>query len=192
MTGWSVVYWEPAKTMLNTVAGFIPSLVGALVTLLAGLIIARFLEKFVAAFLDKIKFNEFANRLGFGDLLSKGGLNISASGLLSGLVHWIIVIATLAVVMDMVGLKLAAGLMDKVIGYIPNVMSAVFVALVGMFFANFLASIVRTVTANYNVIRGELLVSLAKGAVLFFTAIMALDQLNIRTLFPATAYPESW
>ena len=184
----NLIYWEPAKTMLNTIAGFIPSLLGALVTLLAGLIIARFLEKFVAALLEKVKFNEVMTRLGFADLLSKGGVNITATGLLSGLVHWMIVVATLAVVMDMMGLRLAAGLLNKVIGYIPNVASAVFVALIGMFFASLLSTIVKTTAANYDVRRAELLASITKGGILLFTTVMALDQLEIKTFFPSTAF----
>ncbi len=188
MAGWQQIIWEPVKTMLDKVAGFIPQLIGALLILLVGWIVAKVLSGLVQKFLDQIKFNDFSARIGLSELLSKGSVALSAAGLVSALVYWVFMVVIFAVVVDSLGLAVAAHLMEKVVGYIPNVATAVFVALIGMFAANLVSGIVKAAASNANVARAELLSSIAKGGILIFTAVMTLDQLNISTFFVSTTF----
>jgi hypothetical protein len=179
---------EPVKTMLDSVALFVPQLFGALLILLVGWIVAKLLSGLCQKILDQIKFNDFAAKIGLANLLSKGGVGLAAAGLLSGLVYWALMLIVFAVAVDSIGLTVAAKLLERVTSYIPNVTAAVFVALVGMFIAKVMAGIVKAAAANANVARAELLASIAKGAILLFTAVMTLDQLNISTFFVSTTF----
>lgn len=183
MKGLDQIIIEPVTTMLVTVASFVPQLIGAILILLVGWIFAKILSGLSQKILDQLKFNDFAAKVGLADLLNKGGVGTTAVGLLSGLVYWALMLVVFAVVVDSIGLTVAAQLLGKVTSYIPNVVAAVFVALVGMFFANVLSGVVKTVAANTNVARAELLASIAKGGVLVLTTVMALDQLDISTIF---------
>lgn len=188
MSGWQQVIWDPLKTMLDKVAGFVPQIIGAILILLVGWIVAKVLSGLVQKFLDQIKFNEFSARIGLSDLLVKGSVGVSATGLVSSLVYWVFMIVVFAMVVDSMGLAVAAHLMEKVVGYIPNVTAAVFVALIGMFAANLVYGIIKAAASNANVSRAELLATIAKSAILIFTAVVTLDQLNISTFFVSTTF----
>ncbi|MBF0485390.1 MAG: hypothetical protein HQL16_02635 [Candidatus Omnitrophica bacterium] len=188
ITGWHQVIIEPVKTMLNSVAEFIPQMLGALLILLVGWIVAKVLAGLFQKILDQLKFNEFAAKIGLADLLIKGNVGPSAANLLSGLLYWALMIVVFAITVDSIGLTVAAKLLEKVTSYIPNVVSAVFVALVGMFLANLISGIIKATAANANVNRPEFLGSIAKGAILVFATVMALDQLNISTFFVSTTF----
>jgi hypothetical protein len=188
MTGWDQIIMEPVKTMLNKVALFVPVLFAALVILLAGWIIAKVVSGLVQKALDGVKFNDFSAKIGFSDLLSKGNVALSPSALLAAVVYWAAMIVVFAVTVDAVGLNVAAGLLVKVSSYIPNVASAIFVLIVGMFLANLVSGIVKATASNAGVNRAEFLGSIAKGAILVFTTVVVLEELNIASFFVTTTF----
>lgn len=188
MGGERQLIMEPLKNMLNTVAVYLPFLFGALLILFVGWVIAKVLSALVQKGLDQIKFNEFSAKLGLSELLTKGGLSVSPSNLVSAFVYWVLMLVVLATTLQAIGLEIAAKLLERVMGYVPNVIAAVFVLIVGMFLANFVAGVVRTAAKNVNVNRAELLASLTKGAILVFTWVSALEQLNIATFFVTTTF----
>jgi len=188
LTGLGLFIVEPAQAMWPVVILSVSYVIVALFILLVGLVLARLFSGFANSLLEKIKFNDFAAKIGLADILAKGGLGVTAINILSGLVYWSVMLIAFAVTVDALGLKVAADLLEKILGYIPNVVSAVFVALVGMFFANLIASIVKAAASNANVARGELLASIAKGGILFVVIMMTLDQLMIATFFVGTTF----
>ena len=179
---------EPLKNMLNTVAVYLPFLFGAVLILFIGWVVAKILSSLVQKGLDKAKFNEFSAKIGLNDLLNKGGLQISPSNLIAAFVYWVLIIVVLATTLQAIGLEVAAKLLERVTGYVPNVIAAVFVVIVGMFIANFVSGVVRAAAKNVNLGRAELLASITKGAILVFTAVSALEQLNIATFFVTTTF----
>ncbi len=188
MVQWTQVITDPLKNMLNTVAVYLPFLFGALIILLIGWIAAKVLSELVKNGLDRLKFNEFAAKIGLTELLDHGGLHVSASVLLAGFVYWVSMMVVVATTLQAIGLEIAAKLLERVTGYVPNVISAIFVIIVGMFLANLISGVVRAAGKNARVPRAELLASLTKGAILFFTYMSALQQLNITALFVTTTF----
>ncbi|MBF0594364.1 MAG: hypothetical protein HQL22_05285 [Candidatus Omnitrophica bacterium] len=188
MTGWNQIILEPVKTMLNKVGGFVPVLFGALVILLAGWIIAKIVSGLVQKALEGIKFNDFSAKIGLTDLLSKGNVPLSPTALLVSAVYWAGMIVVFATTVDAIGLNVAATLLVKVSSYIPNVISAVFVLIVGMFLANLISGVIKAAAADAGLARAELLGSVAKGAILVFTTVVVLEELNIASFFVTTTF----
>jgi len=188
LTGLGLFIVEPAQAMWPVVVLSVSYVVVAIFILLVGLVLARLFSGFANSLLEKVKFNDFAAKIGISDLLMKGGLGVTASGILSGLVYWSVMLVAFAVTVDALGLKVAADLLEKILGYIPNVASAVFVALIGMFFANVTASFIKAVASNANVARAELLASIGKGAIIVVTTVITVEQLGFRSLFAGTTF----
>ncbi|MBF0569584.1 MAG: hypothetical protein HQL18_02270 [Candidatus Omnitrophica bacterium] len=188
MTAWQMIIWEPVRTMLHSIKMFTPFLLAAVLILLIGWIIANVLKGIVQKVLDQAKFNDFSRDIGFADILAKGNVGLTPSGLLSGLVYWAVMIVVFAVAVDAIGLKVAADLMAKLAGYIPHVASSIFIVFVGMFLARLVAGIVRASMANAGLPRAELLASIAKGSILIFVAVMALQELEIASFFVTTTF----
>ncbi len=188
MSGWQQIIMDPVKSMLEKIAVFIPMLFGAIMILLAGWVIAKILSGIVQKALEGLKFNDFSGKIGLADLLTKGNVALSSAALIAALVYWAIMIVVFAVVVDALGLRVAANILEKLSGYIPCVASSIFVAIVGMFFANLVSGVVKAAAANANLPRAEFLGSIAKGAILVFTTVVVLEELNIASFFVTTTF----
>lgn len=188
MLGWNHVVTEPIKAMLSKVALFVPVLFGALSILLIGWIVAKVISGLFQKVLDQLKFNEFSAKIGLTDILTKGGVAITASALMAAIVYWAAMIVVFAITVDAIGLTVAAELLVKVSSYIPNVAYAIFVLIVGMFLANLMSGVVKAAASNAGLRRAELLGSIAKGAVLLFTTIVVFDELQIASFFVTTTF----
>ncbi len=188
MDAWQQVIIEPVTNMLNTVAIYLPFLFGGLLILLVGWLIAGMISTLVQRGLDRLKFNAFTGKIGLNELLSRGGIGMSASSLLATFVYWVLMIVVLATTLQAVGLEEIVKLLDRVTNYVPNVIAAMFVVVIGMFLANVVSGTVRATAKNVNVLRADFLASLVKIAILIFTAVSALEQLNIVTFFVTTTF----
>ncbi len=188
MEGEKQLIMEPLKNMLNAVAVYLPFLFGALLILFIGLAIAGILSSMVQKGLERLKLNDFCAKLGLNDLLIKGGISISPVNLVASFVYWFLMIVVLATTLHAIGLEVVAKLLEGVMGYVPHVIAAVFVLIVGMFLANFVSGVVRAAAKNVNLNRAELLAGLTKMAILVFTWVSALEQLNIATFFVTTTF----
>ncbi|NLE65604.1 MAG: hypothetical protein GX606_06785 [Elusimicrobia bacterium] len=188
MEGWKLIFWGPTSSILSKIGDFLLIFIGAMAILLLGWIIARVLSGLVQKVFQALKFNDVANKYGLTDILNKGGVTLTPTALLGALVYWAVIIVALAVTVDAIGLTVAADILEKIIGYIPNVIVAVFVVFIGMFVAGLISGAVRTMAANANLPRAEFLASISKGAILVLTAVLALDALNIASFFVTTTF----
>ena len=87
------------------------------------------------------------------------------------------------------GYMLTPGLMDVVLGFIPNVVSGVFILILGMFIAQFISVLVHLVARNTDMPNPELLSRLTKLSILVYVGILFLREVGFFTLFEGTTYP---
>ena len=83
--------------------------------------------------------------------------------------------------LNALGMTVVASLLDKVILYIPNVIAAIFIISLGIFFASIIGSIVMTASMNAGIKQAKLLREVTQTIIVIFAAIMSMDQLNIAT-----------
>jgi hypothetical protein len=138
--------------------------------------------------LGALKFDEFSAKIGFTDILTKGKVALTPVALFAAIVYWAIMIVVFAITVDAIGLKVAAELLVRVSSYIPNVASAIFVTFIGMFLANLVSGIIKAAAANAGMTRADFLASLAKGAILVFTTVIVLEELNVASFFVTTTF----
>jgi hypothetical protein len=183
---WNVIVIEPVKAMLVRAATFLPTLIGILVILIVGWIIAAVLKNVVVKLLKAIQFDSASEKSGLADVLKKGGIKNTLSELVGGLVYWIIMLLVFMAAMNALGMTVVASLLDKVILYIPNVIAAIFIISLGIFFASMIGSIVMTASANAGIKQAKLLSQVTRTVIVIFAVIMTLEQLNIATTILST------
>ena len=124
---WNLILTEPIKEMLSKAASFIPSLLGALVILIVGWIFAKVLKELTNKLLIALRIDVLSKKAGISDILTKGGVNLTFSEILSALIYWLIMIMVLVLVANVFGLTVASRLIEGVVAYIPRVIAALFV-----------------------------------------------------------------
>ncbi|MFC1620874.1 hypothetical protein ACFL2G_01085 [Candidatus Omnitrophota bacterium] len=176
---WNSVVMEPVKEMLARVAGFLPTFVGVLVILIAGWIIAGALKNVVIKVLKLIQLDTASEKSGLGDILRRGGIRQTVSELIGALIYWLIMLMVFMTALNALGMTVAAALLDKVILYIPNVIAAMFILSLGIFFSSMIGTIVRTASSNAGITQAKFLGQLTQTVIMIFAAIITLEQLNI-------------
>jgi len=164
---------------LDLLLVFIPLLLGFLLILLVGYLIAAALGKAVTFLLRKIGFDNLANRIGLTRLEQRMGVRLDPAGVLGKIVFWFILLVFLIPATNALGLTAVSGILNTMIAYIPNVFVAILVLFLGTLAANFVADIVRGATASTNVGNPNIFANIARYAIMGFAALIALEQLQI-------------
>ena len=176
---WNAVVMEPVKAMLVRIAGFLPVLLGVLVILIVGWIVAGMLKNIVIKVLKLIQLDTASEKAGLGDVLRRGGIRQTLSELIGVLIYWLVMLMVFMTALNALGMTVAASLLDKVIFYIPNVIAAVFIMALGIFFSSMVGTIVRTAASNAGITQAKFLGQFTQTIIMIFTAIITLEQLNI-------------
>lgn len=163
----------------NGIADFLPNILAALSILFVGWIIARVFKAGVGRVLRTIKFPMLAERAGIDGFLKTGGVKLTSTDLLAVLVYWLVMLIVLVTAVNALRLEMASQLLNQIMLYIPNIIVAVIVLVVGLYAANFVAGLVRTTAANAGIAEAEIIAALARYALIIFTFAIALNQLRI-------------
>ncbi len=174
--------------MLTKILGYLPTLLGAMIILIVGWIIAKIIKRLIEALLGAVRFDTLADKAGVTGILKKGNLKITASEVVSGLVYWLVIIMVLVMVVNALGLPKASDVLASLFAYVPKVIGALFVLVVAMFLASFVSSIIRTAAGNANLPKPELYAGVSRWAIIIFAATIALGELGIGTLLVTATF----
>ena len=179
MSSWQVVLLEPARTVLAQIGQFLVSILLVIIILIIGWVISKVIKSIVTKSLRAIKLDELSDRIELEALLEKGGIGYSLSELLGLICYWLAILVTFMVAINAVGLTIAADLLNKVVLYIPNVIAAIFILILGMFAATILKNLVVTAANNAGLNQGKLLGKVVEVIVFAFAIFVGLEQLRI-------------
>lgn len=172
--------FDPAKVVIAQIGQFLINLLLVVLVLLIGWIISKFIKTVVTKLLTVLKTNELSARIELNSILAKGGITASFSELIGTVCYWLGLLVTVVVAVNAGGLTIAADLLSRIVLYIPNVIAAIFILLLGMFFVKMLTNIIKTAVGNSGVGQANMLTKVVEIAVMIFAIVMALEQLNIR------------
>jgi hypothetical protein len=185
---WENLIVEPVREMLTKVMAYLPVLLGALVILIVGWVVAKGIRRIVDWLLKAVRFDTMADQAGISEVLRKGNLKTTARGVISGLVYWLIMIMVLVMVVNALGLPKASDILASLFAYIPKVIGALLVLVVAMFLANFVSGIVRTAAGNAKLPKPQLLAGITRWAIIIFAVTISLGELGIGTLLVTTTF----
>ncbi|MCE5340028.1 MAG: hypothetical protein LLF92_02720 [Planctomycetaceae bacterium] len=185
---WNALIVEPVRQMLTRIMAYLPVLLGALIILIVGWIVAKTIRRLVDWLLKTVRFDMLADKAGISEILKKGNMDVSARRLVSGIVYWLIIIMVLVMAVDALGLPKASDVLASLFAYIPNVITALLVLIVAMFLANFVSGIVRTAAGNANFPKPAILAAISRWAIIIFAATIALEQLGIAPLLVTATF----
>jgi hypothetical protein len=159
----------------DSVATFIPKLVGFLLIVLVGYLVAKILEKLVNGVLERVGFDRWVERGSLKTALAR--TRFDASDILAKLTFWAVFLIALQLAFGAFGPNPVSDLLHGLIAYLPRV----FVAIVILVIAAALAKVAtELLTATLGAVSGgEWIARVAGAAILIFGIFAALNQLLI-------------
>jgi len=162
-------------------ASFIPNLVGAVLVLILGLIVAAGLGALVEKLFEAFRLDTFLEKVGLKPYFERAGLKLRGAYFLGRLVYWLIALAFLLAVSDSLGLYSLSSFLNSVLGYLQSVIGAVLVMLAAIVLATFVRRVVTASILSAKLHAAHFLGSLTWWAIVVFGFLAALTQLNIAT-----------
>lgn len=166
-------------TLWGKVAGFVPQLVAAIVVFLIGWLVAVLLGKLAWHIVRVIKLDRGLEAIGVKKVWERSGYKLNSPFFFYELVKWFFIIVFLMAATDILGLTEVTQFLRTVVSYLPNVIVAALVLLIGVLVARFLEGLVRGSVKAAELASANFLGSLTKWAVLIFSLLVALNQLRI-------------
>lgn len=179
MSSWQVVLLEPARTVLGQISQFVVNALLVVVILIIGWLLSKLVMAVVSKSLKIAKINEISQRIELDKLLNKGGITSPLSDLVGMICYWLGLLITFMVAVNSIGLTVAADLLNRVVLYIPNVIAALFILVLGMFASTLLKNIVQTAANNAGLSQSKVLAQVVETIVITFAVIIGLEQLQI-------------
>jgi len=177
--GWTETLITSLQNVWAGVISFLPSLIGALILIIVGLIVAAGLRALVERIINALKIDSLLRKVGLAPFFERAGLQINSAKFLGLLVYWFLVIVFVLAVTDILGLYGVSLFLRDVISYLPNIIVAVLIMLAALVVANFLKSVVRASVASAKLHNPKFLGSLTWWVVVVFGFLAALIQIGI-------------
>ncbi len=165
---------------------FLPSLVVAIIVFLIGWAIAAALGRVVEQIIRAIKIDALFEKLGLRRPIERAGMRLDVGHFIGQLVKWFLILVFLMAATDILGLTQVTSFLQVVIEYLPNVIVAALILLVGAMFAEFMQRLIRASVDAAGMMSAGFLGSVAKWAILIFALFAALDQLGVARSFIIT------
>lgn len=178
--------WTEAtvNSLQNILAGtlhFLPSLIGALVIVIIGLIVASGLRALIERIAITLKIDSLLKSIGLSPFFERANIQINTGKFLGLLVYWFLVIVFVLAATDILGLFGISLFLRDLLTYIPNIIVAVLIMLAAVILANLLRSLVRASVMSAQLHASKFLGTLAWWTTVIFGLLTALIQLGIAT-----------
>lgn len=165
-------------SLLNVVDGtveFLPKLVVAVLLLLVGWVLARYVSRWLGRLVDYLENSKQVK----ATLKSIGVRELDIDGIVTIFARWTILLIFFSAAVDVLGLAVLTETFDALVGFVPNILAAVVVAALSFFAANVLHDIVEVSAKRSRVKAYNFLANATKVVVLVFGLPLAAAQLGL-------------
>ncbi len=188
ITDWGTAIVTATAAALAMFVGAIPKIIGFVVVLIIGWIIASLIAGAVAAILRTVRFNDLAQRSGITGFVRNMGLQTDASGVLAELVKWFVRLIVLVVAFDALGLPAVSTVLNNFLMWLPQLVVALVVLVVTGLIATAVGDLVRGAVSEAGFSNPNMLAGLAKVAIWGFGIIVAVNQIGIAQVLVDTLF----
>ncbi len=173
------VFLVSSQQFLNEIAVSLPKILGAILILIIGWLLAKLLKRVIVKLLLLIRLNTLSEKVGIEKFLKEGGMKKTAADLIGSLFYWIIMLTVILAIFNSLQLTSAQELFNSIILFIPNIIVAIVILLIGLYAARFLANVLSSSLKNMKDKTAEIIEKIAYFSVVIFTVFLVLGQLKI-------------
>jgi len=184
---WQSGFIEPMVAFLKELGDFLPHLVAMIVVLLLGVLIGWAVKTAVFRVLVTAKFDQYSGRVGLSQALTKGGVRETPAHWVGRIAYWVIVLVFLMLGLEVLNLKPVDQFVAQVFSYLPHMLIAVVILIVGFLLGNFFARGTLIAAVNAQIQEARFLARAVRIAIILLALAMAFEQLGIaKTVIVAT------
>jgi hypothetical protein len=165
---------------------YLPQLLGALLVLLIGYVIARVLNKIITKLLQKAQLDQRLSSNQGGRFVEKVSPNGKPSRLVGGVVFWVIMLFVISSAIGTLNIPALTGFMNLVLSYLPNVIAALLIFIVAAAVAGAISGLAHRTMGD--TATGRVVQAAAPALVMAIAVFMILTQLGIAPVIVTATY----
>ena len=170
----------------NSFFGFIPNLIGFLLILLVGWLIAKVVRTLVTKGLEAVGLDKALHESTAGEYVEKFSPGASPSKLIGTVAFWFIFLFVLTAAFSALKIPAVTAFMTEVLNYLPNVIAAVIIFVIAAALAGAIGGLVAKLLGDTPT--GKVVASVVPALVMVIAVFMILNQLRIAPAIVSITY----
>jgi hypothetical protein len=176
---WEQAVLSPLRELGQQALASFSSLLGMLVLVLLGLALGWLAKQVVYRVLRALRFDRLCGQLGVGQEIERMGFVHSCSYVAAQIVQGIIVLTAVLAGLNALGTPLTRNLVERFFLYLPHLLAALAILVVGRMLSRFLGRSVLIAAVNAGMAAAQVLAGLTRFFVILLTVVAALDEFGI-------------
>lgn len=167
---------------------FLPNLIAALVVFAIGWIIAGWTKTLTIKLLESIRLSSLVKGTGIQKFLKKADVTTKVEEVIGSIIKWLIILVFFIASMNIIGLTTVSLVLESILSYVPNVISAALILTIGVLIAGFVEKLVKGAVGQIDVKSGRVFGKVASYTIVVFSALAAISELKIAQAFINTIF----
>ena len=172
-----------ATEILIEISAFLPRLVAALLILLIGAAVARGIKAMIVKLLETLKVANWVKNTPVEHFFKNAEFGEKMEGVLGNIAYWILMLVVIHSTVSVLGLASLTHVLDRVLAYMPRIISSVLVLFFGLLIAGVIESLVKGSIMSISGKSARLLGKVSSYLVLIITVLAAINELRIASEF---------
>jgi small-conductance mechanosensitive channel len=177
---------QSLQSAFTTFVNYLPQLLGAIVVLIVGFIVAKILDKVITKLLRRAKVDDRLTAGSGGRFVEKVSPGGSPARLVGGVVFWVIMLFVISSAIGTLNIPALTGFMNLVLSYLPNVLAALLIFVVAALVAGAIGGLAHRWMGDTPT--GRVVRTVAPALVMAIAIFMILTQLGIAPVIVTVTY----
>lgn len=172
---------ETFNDMIKSFMGFFYNLIGAILILLIGWLVAKMVAAVTKKMLERVGADKIGEKLNDIDAIKGLKLEIKLSSIISKVLYYFIILFMLRPAADTLGVPAISDMVKLLVEFIPKLISSALMLSAGIFLADALKNFVVTLCKSFNIAAGRLIGTAIFFFLLIIFVIQSVAQVGINT-----------
>lgn len=172
-----------ATETLSEISAFLPRLVAALLILLIGAAVAKGVKELIVKLLESLKVVAWVKNTPVEHFFKNAEFGEKMEGVLGNVVYWILMLVVIHSTVSVLGLASLTHVLDRLIAYVPRIISSILVLFFGLLIAGVVESLVKGSIMSIDGKSARLLGKVSSYLILTITVLAAINELGIASEF---------
>lgn len=167
---------------------FLPNLIAAIAVFIIGWIVAGWLKSLTIKILEALRLSNLLKGTGIQKFLKKADVTTKVEDVIGEIIKWLIILVFFIASVNILGLTTVSLVLESILGYIPNVISAALILTIGVLISGFVESLVKGAVGSVDLKAGRLFGKIASYTIVVFATLAAIAELKIAQAFINTIF----
>lgn len=169
------------NTLINQFIDFVPRMMGCLVILIVGYIVAKVVSIVVKKVLGQVGFDRIGDKLNEISIVKQLKTEIKLSEIISKVLYYFILLVFLTAATETLGVNAITSMVLSLVNFIPQLIAAAIMLQIGIMVSDAIKGAVIALCKSFNIPSAKLIGNIVFIFFLIITFISALGQIGIET-----------